>query len=127
MTTATKTKKSIATLTGAICAVALLISVAAEAQNSSLVVKNESSWKILQIFLTTPNTDDWGPDRLGADVIEPGRTYILVGIRCGIYYVKLVDEDGDECLNYMDFCGGKTILTITNDYLLTCEKGIQVE
>jgi len=114
--------KSIATLVGAVCAVALLLPVAAQAQKSNVVVKNKSDWEIHQFFLAPADTDDWGPDQLGEQVIGTGGTFTLQGVPCDTYDVMLVDEDADECIvPGVDICGGNQGWVISNDDLLDCQ------
>lgn len=120
-------KKSIAALAGAVCAVALLIPVTAQAANSSVVIKNKSDWEIHQFFLSPVDTDKWGPDQLGEDVIGTGDTFTLNGVPCDSYDVKLVDEDDDECVvSEVDICAGQGWV-INNDDLLECQADTEGE
>jgi hypothetical protein len=115
-------KKSIAALAGAVCAVALLVPVIAQAQKSNVVIKNKSDWEIHQFFLSPVETDKWGPDQLGEQVIATGGTFTLKGVPCDSYDVMLVDEDGDECVvSEVDICGDSQGWVISNDDLLACE------
>lgn len=115
-------KKSIAALAGAVCAVALLVPVIAQAQKSSVVVKNKSDWEIHQFFLSPVDTDKWGPDQLGEEVIGTGGTFTLNGVPCDSYDVMLVDEDGDECVvSEVDICSDSQGWVISNDDLLECQ------
>ncbi|HYU34155.1 MAG TPA: hypothetical protein VEW48_18535 [Thermoanaerobaculia bacterium] len=115
-------KKSIAAIAGAVCAVALLIPATAHAQKSNVIVKNKSDWEIHQFFLSSVDTDKWGPDQLGNQVIGTGETFTLKGVPCDSYDVKLVDEDGDECVvSGVDICGDQQGWVINNDDLLDCE------
>jgi hypothetical protein len=123
-----KIKKSIAVLAGAVCAAVLLISVPAQAVKNSIVITNESDWRIDQFFLASVGSYDWGPDQLGQYVIGSGETHTLRGIRCGTYHVKLVDDEGDACvIPNVDLCSGTEDWTITQDYLLDCEEYTQGE
>jgi hypothetical protein len=115
-------KKSIAVLAGAVCAVALLVSATVQAQKSDVIIKNKSDWEIHQFFLSPVETDKWGPDQLGEDVIGTGGTFTLSGVPCDSYDVMLVDEDGDECVvSEVDICGDNQGWVISNDDLLECE------
>lgn len=114
-------KKSLVAL-AATCVVALLIPVAAQAQKSNVTIKNKSDWEIHQFFLSSVDTDKWGPDQLGEQVIGTGDTFTLQGIPCDSYDVMLVDEDGDECVvPEVDVCGDNQGWIITNDDLLECQ------
>lgn len=115
-------KKSIAALAGAVCAAALLIPAPAQAEKNTVVIKNKSDWEIHQFFLSSVDTDRWGPDQLGEDVIGTGETFTLKNIPCDTYDVMLVDEDGDECVvSEVDICSGQQGWIITNDDLLDCQ------
>jgi hypothetical protein len=121
-------KKSIAALAGAVCAATLLVPVIASAANSSVVIKNKSDWEIHQFFLSPVDTDKWGPDQLGEDVISKGDTFTLKNIPCDSYDVMLVDEDGDECVvSEVDICSGQEGWVINNDDLLECQAGSEDE
>lgn len=114
-------KKSVAALAGVVCAAALLVPSFAQAQKSNVTIKNRSDWSIQNLFLSPVDTDDWGPDQLGDEVIGTGDTFTLTGVPCDSYDVRLVDEDGDECIvAEVDICsdGG---WVISNDDLLECE------
>lgn len=115
-------KKSIAALAGAVCVAALLIPASAQAQKSSVTIKNKSDWEIHQFFLSPVDTDKWGPDQLGEHVIATGDTFTLNGVPCDSYDVKLVDEDEDECVvPGVDICGDNQGWIINNDDLLACQ------
>lgn len=121
-------KKSIAALAGAVCAAALLVPVTASAANSSVVIKNKSDWEIHQFFLSPVDTDKWGADQLGEDVISKGDTFTLKNIPCDSYDVMLVDEDGDECVvSEVDICSGQEGWVINNDDLLECQASSEDE
>jgi hypothetical protein len=96
----------------------------AEAQKgrrSSVVFVNSSSWDIYALFLSPSASDYWGPDQLGDAILRSGQRYTLTDIRCGIYDIKLVDEEEDECvLTELDICGSERLL-ITDEDLLACQ------
>lgn len=114
-------KKSIAVLAGVVCTAALLFSVAAQAANSDVVVKNKSDWAIAEFYLAPSETEDWGPDQLGEQIIGTGDTFTLKGVPCDTYDVMLIDEEGDECVvTEVDICTGQGWV-IDNDDLLACQ------
>ena len=46
----------------------------------------------------------------------------LCGVGCTSYDVKIVDEDGDECvMKGVDICGGSNRWVITSESLLACQ------
>jgi hypothetical protein len=113
-------KKSFVTFVGGLCVAALLIPAVAQAAN--VTIKNKSDWSITHFFLSPTETEEWGPDQLGEDVIiESGGTFTLTGVPCDAYDVRLIDEDGDECVvAEVDICADNGWV-ISNDDLLACE------
>jgi hypothetical protein len=101
---------------------ALSLPAAAATSDSVIHVKNKSDWEIHHLFISPTNKDDWGPDQLGKQVIPVGGSFELHKVPCGTWDVRLVDEDGDECILYSaDICASKEAWVITNDALLGCE------
>jgi len=66
--------------------------------------------------------DDWGPDQLGDEVIASGESFHLNAIPCDAYDVRIVDEDGDECVvGGVALCADKDAWVINDDDLLSCQ------
>lgn len=92
------------------------------ARKSNVTVHNDSDFTIYHFFLSSSADDEWGPDQLGDHVIKNGGSFTLKNIPCDEYDVKLVDEDGDECIvEAVDVCGEDDEWLITDDDLLECE------
>jgi hypothetical protein len=94
---------------------------------SSIKVHNKSKWEIHHMYLSpTSEKDEWGPDQLGEAVIKTGGTFTLTDIVCNKYDIKIVDEDGDECVvSAVALCDDAATWTITDERLLKCEKKSQ--
>ncbi len=93
-------------------------------KRATVTIANKSDWRIDHFYLSSSEEEEWGPDQLGADVIETGESFTLTNISCDTYDVKLVDEDGDECvLESVDLCGSSETWTITSKDLLKCQAG----
>lgn len=61
-------------------------------------VKNTTNFSVDEIYITTPDTDNWGEDLLDPDeVLMPGET-VEIEVDCGTWDVKLVAEDGSDCM-----------------------------
>lgn len=62
------------------------------------VIRNETDTVLLQVFAMPPGAAERGPDRLGENVVEPGRdTRIRLGRTRGcVFDVTAVYEDGEE-------------------------------
>jgi len=95
----------------------------AAGKKANVKIVNKSDWEIHHFFLSPTEEEHWGPDQLGDDVVGTGEAFTLKTIPCDSYDVKLVDEDGDECVvEAVDICGGSEQWTITNQALLACEE-----
>lgn len=95
---------------------------AGAASAESVQVHNGSEYAIYHFYLSPMDTAEWGPDQLGDQVIISGDSFTLTDIPCDDYDVKLVDEDGDECVvGAPDICGADESWTIENDGLLACQ------
>ena len=105
-----------------IVACALPLTAAAASGNSIIHVKNQSDWEIHHLFLSPAEEDHWGLDQLGKQVIPVGGSFDLHKVPCGTWDVRLIDQDGDECIiSDVDICASKEAWVITNDALLDCE------
>lgn len=88
---------------------------------SDVMIENASDWSIHQLYLSAVDEDDWGPDQLGEDVINPGEKFVLKKIPCDTYDIKLIDEDEDECVvQAVDVCGDDHWV-ITSEDLASCQ------
>ncbi|HKR62262.1 MAG TPA: hypothetical protein VJZ00_00920 [Thermoanaerobaculia bacterium] len=91
-------------------------------KKATVKVINQSKWEIHHLYLSSSTEDDWGPDQLGEDVLTKGDSITLTNIDCDTYDVKVVDEDGDECvIEEVDLCGDASYWKITDKALLECE------
>jgi hypothetical protein len=102
--------------------VTMAISVSGAGRKSDVTVVNQSAWDIHHLYLSAADENEWGPDQLGNDVIGTGDSFKIMGIPCDEYDVRLVDEDGDECMVFaVDICGSNEKWEITSGDLLECE------
>lgn len=94
----------------------------AKGKKATIKVINQSKWEIHHLYLSTSDDDHWGPDQLGEDVLTKGDSITLTDIDCDDYDIKVVDEDGDECvIEQVNLCGDSTYWKITDKELLSCE------
>ncbi|HEX8846244.1 MAG TPA: hypothetical protein VF791_16470 [Pyrinomonadaceae bacterium] len=96
---------------------------AATAQRGGeFMIVNKSSYSIYHLYLSPSIRRAWGKDQLGRRVIKPGDSFTLHGIPCGLYDIKVVDQDGDACeIREIAMCKDHTHWDMTNDDLLRCE------
>lgn len=107
----------------AVLALAVLAPVAQAAKKADVTIVNKSDWTIEELYLSPNDEDSWGPDQLKQHVIEPGESFKLTQIPCGTWDVKLVDEDGDECVVAgVDICANSETWTISSKDLLRCQQ-----
>jgi hypothetical protein len=101
---------------------AAIASASAAAKKTDVTVRNKSAWSIFHLYLSPADQDDWGPDQLGKEVVGTGDSFKIMGIPCDEYDVRLIDEDGDECMIFeVDICGKSETWEITSSDLLECE------
>lgn len=114
-------KRAAACLAGALM-LCMFAGDASAAKKSDVTVNNESEWAINHFYLSPIDEEEWGPDQLGDEVIGSGESFTLTNVPCDSYDVKLIDEDGDECVvSEVDICGSDDEWVITDDDLLECE------
>ena len=93
------------------------------ADTATVTVTNNSDWAIMHFFLSSADSNHWGPDQLGQGVIKTGGSFKLNNIPCDSYDVKLIDEDGDQCVvGGVDLCAQSDHWVITSDELVECQK-----
>jgi hypothetical protein len=114
--------KRVAVCLALVCACVFAAEANAAGRKSDVTVHNDSEWAIHHFFLSSSAEDEWGPDQLGDEVIKNGGAFTITSIPCDEYDVKLVDEDGDECVvEAVDVCGEDDSWLITDEDLLECE------
>ena len=93
-------------------------------KHASVTIVNESEWRLDHLYLSSVDTNEWGADQLGKDVIGKNESFKITDIPCDAYDVKLIDEDGDECVvEDVDLCGSKETWRVTSKDLLACQAG----
>ncbi|MBL8300479.1 MAG: hypothetical protein JNN30_19245 [Rhodanobacteraceae bacterium] len=94
----------------------------AESSDSKIVIKNKSAWAIHQLFLSPTDEREWGEDQLGQHTVNTGDSFTLTGVPCRAYDVRLVDEDGDECIvEDVGICASDNTWVIDNEDLVGCQ------
>ncbi|MBA3766657.1 MAG: hypothetical protein H0W99_06655 [Acidobacteria bacterium] len=94
----------------------------AEPQGGEFMIANKSRFTIYRLYLSPSNNRRWGKDQLGRRTIKPGGEFTLNRIPCGLYDIKVQDEDGDSCeIREVSMCRDHTHWDLTTDALLKCE------
>jgi hypothetical protein len=95
---------------------------AATIQRGEFMIVNKTHYTFMRLYLSSSARNAWGADQLGRKTIEPGNSYMLTGIACGLYDVKVVDEDNDACVvTEVPICRNHTHWEMTDDLLASCE------
>lgn len=91
--------------------------------DSSVNIQNNSSWEIHQIYVAPIDTTDWGDNLLKGDVVEAeGGSVEIFKIACDTYDVRLVDEDGAECIvPDISLCAERDAWVVEDEDLLACQ------
>ncbi len=98
----------------------------AEKLDSKITLVNHSHWAIHEMYFSSTANEEWGPDQLGKHTIRTGDNFTLTGIPCDKYDVRLVDEDGDECVvQDVAICADRESWAITDKDLLGCQAASQ--
>jgi hypothetical protein len=86
---------------------ALALAAPALAQDVTYQLNNDSALTLMEFYTSPANTDDWGPDILGANVIAPGGTGTVTiadgSAECD-YDIMFVMEDGQEMVDTVNIC-----------------------
>lgn len=92
----------------ALAALALgLIASAAQAQDITYRLINNTSAALIEFYTSPSASDDWGPDLLAGGTLEPGETGNVViadGQTHCEYDLGFVFEDGSEFADTVDIC-----------------------
>ena len=88
-------------------AVTLGLVAPAMAQDLQFELYNDSAYTVVEFYTSPSNTDSWGSDILGAEVVTPGE-YGTVTVSDGsnqcIYDILVVFDDASELTDTVDMC-----------------------
>lgn len=100
----------------------VLVALPVAAKNANVKIVNKTEWTLHHFFLSSTEDEEWGPDQLGEHVVGTNESFTLTGVPCDTYDVRLIDEEGDECIvTEVDICGGSEQWVITSEDLAQCE------
>jgi hypothetical protein len=94
----------------------------AHAPATAITIVNNSSREIRHVFLSPPDSNNWGPDQLANSVISPnGGSFTLSNVNCGGPSIKVIAEDQEGCFIYQVVtCSENVTWTITNSNSRDC-------
>lgn len=91
-------------------------------KNAALTISNFSQSQIHHLYIAESYADDWGADRLRGRVLTNTQSFTVGNIPCDVFDVKIVDQDGDECIyEEVELCAGTTHWRLTDKDLQECE------
>ena len=64
-----------------------------ESSGAALLITNDSDTSVSYVYISPADSDEWGEDKLGGDVIGTGESYLITDIPAGTYDLKAEDED----------------------------------
>ena len=83
--------------------------------STAITITNNSSREIRHVFLSPPDSNNWGPDQLGSSVIAPNGGSTTITASCSGPSIKVIAEDQDGCFSYQVVtCSETATWTITN-------------
>jgi hypothetical protein len=85
-----------------------------------LTVTNQSKYEIQELYVSPSNTDDWGNDLLGDETIATGGQFVVRSILPGVYDIKVVDEDEDECIVESVDLASNYVWQLTDEVIENC-------
>ncbi|MGB0132875.1 hypothetical protein [Dokdonella sp.] len=92
------------------------------AKGSKVIVVNQSRWAIHELYFSPTEEAEWGEDQLDDETIGTGEQFTLTGIPCDEWDVRVVDEDGDECvIESVGLCADTDKWVISDSDLLACQ------
>ena len=112
---------------GASLALAALVALATAAcsADSTLTVRNDSSFTIVEINLSPEGESTWGADLLGGDVLAPGDALEVSAIECDVYDLRVVDELDSECIVLgVDLCFDDAVWALDDADFAACDLGL---
>ncbi|HEU0030468.1 MAG TPA: hypothetical protein VFQ53_07545 [Kofleriaceae bacterium] len=88
---------------------------------SMLAIQNDSSFTFVEINLAPIDSTTFGPDLLGANVLDPGERLEISDIDCDTYDIRVVDETNAMCiLSAVDLCLDNAVWHIDDTELAIC-------
>ena len=74
---------------------------AAHVPSTAITIVNNSSHEIRHVYLSPPDTNNWGSDQLVDSVIAPnGGSFTISSGNCAGSSIKVIAEDNEGCFMY---------------------------
>ena len=93
----------------------------AYAPTTAITIVNNSNREVRHVFLSAPDSNNWGPDQLGSSAISANGGSATINASCSGPSIKVIAEDQDGCFIYQVVsCSENATWTITNDATRDC-------
>jgi hypothetical protein len=93
----------------------------AHVPSTSITIVNNSSREIRHVFLSAPDSNNWGSDQLGSSAIAPNGGSVAISASCDGASIKVIAEDHEGCFTYkVVSCSESVTWTITNSDSRDC-------
>jgi hypothetical protein len=97
------------------------VSHAGRTLGSRITVVNNSALEIRHIYLSPPDSDNWGPDQLNDSTIGTGGSFALNDVSCAQGSITVIAEDQNGCFFYnTTACTADATWTISNSATPDC-------
>lgn len=103
-------------------ALALSASLSFPAFGHTIKLVNQTGWDIYAIFMSPTSQDDWGDDYLGDEILETGDSLTLTDVSSGKRDLRIVDQDGDECVVTDIHITASETVKISGEDLVGCQQ-----
>ena len=89
---------------------------------TAITIVNNSNREIRHVFLSAPDSNNWGSDQLVNSVIAPnGGSFTISNASCSGSGIKVIAEDQDGCFSYQVVsCSENATWTITSGTTRDC-------
>ena len=93
----------------------------AYAPTTAITIVNNSNREIRHVFLSAPDSNNWGADQLGNSVIAANGGSVTLNVSCTGSGIKIIAEDQDGCFSYQVVsCSENATWTITSGTTRDC-------
>ena len=93
----------------------------AHAPSTAITIVNNSSREIRHVYLSAPDSNNWGSDQLGSSVISANGGSVTINASCAGSSIKVIAEDHQGCFFYQVVsCAENATWTITNSATPDC-------
>ena len=93
----------------------------AHAPSIAITIVNDSSREIRHVYLSAPDSNNWGGDQLGSSVVSANGGSATVNASCDGSSIKVIAEDHQGCFFYkVVSCSENATWTIPNSATPDC-------